>query len=169
MCARPRSTRRCPSAARARRRAGLCPSQPAGARFSPQVYDAHKVNAWTDDVTQKAVDALVRRPRHVHRVPRRPLTLSLRRAQRNKSPNFKYMVSCLVLQKRGAGLHSATLATWDAQSDGSCTIQWCVHVCVALSSLVGERALSEWRAVSLAGRRENRSIICLLTAFATAI
>ena len=65
---------------------------------SPQVYDAHKVNAWTDDVTHKAVDALVRSRTRGSAPPRRPFPrdaaarprprLSLRRAQRNKSPNF---------------------------------------------------------------------------------
>lgn len=34
---------------------------------------------------------------------------------------FKYVVSVVILQKTGAGLHTASSCYWDNQTDGSCT------------------------------------------------
>jgi len=48
------------------------------------VYEGSKVGAWTDEVTKIAVEELQR-----------------------MSPNFKYAVSCVVLQKKGAGFNTA--------------------------------------------------------------
>eukprot|EP01035_Chromulina_nebulosa_P009762 gene9762-13170_t len=35
------------------------------------------------------------------------------------SPNFKYLVSCIIVQKVGAGLHYESVAHWDAKSDAA--------------------------------------------------
>lgn len=37
---------------------------------------------------------------------------------------FKYLVTCTLMQKTGAGLHAATSCYWDASTDGSCTVKW---------------------------------------------
>ena len=137
MCARARSTRRCVLAADgARRAAALAPTHPRARSLAAGVRRAQgervdgrrdtkggrRFGTVANERERPAAPAAFLATPSLDRVPR----LSLRRAQRNKSPNFKYMVSCLVLQKRGAGLHSASLATWDAQTDGACTVQWCV-------------------------------------------
>ena len=146
---------------------------------SPQVYDAHKVNAWTDDVTQKAVDALVRSRTRGSAPPRRPC--SSRRRRSTASPVSRSVArseisrrisstwsraSCCRSEARGSTARPWRLGTRKAmgpvQFSGAC-------VCVALTSLVGERGFFLSGARSLAEHRENRSIICLLTAFATAI
>ena len=36
---------------------------------------------------------------------------------------FKYIVSCIIMQKNGAGLHTASSCFWDNQTDGSCTVR----------------------------------------------
>ena len=35
---------------------------------------------------------------------------------------FKYIVTCVIMQKNGAGLHTASSCYWDNSTDGSCTI-----------------------------------------------
>ena len=37
---------------------------------------------------------------------------------------FKYVVSVVILQKTGAGLHTASSCYWDNSTDGSCTVRW---------------------------------------------
>jgi hypothetical protein len=49
-----------------------------------QVYDAGRVGHWNDEITKIAIEELNR-----------------------LSANFKYAVSCLILQKRGAGFDVA--------------------------------------------------------------
>nr|ACO15040.1 Dynein light chain Tctex-type 1 [Caligus clemensi] len=37
---------------------------------------------------------------------------------------FKYIVTCVIAQKNGAGLHTASSRYWDNLTDGSCTVRW---------------------------------------------
>ena len=37
---------------------------------------------------------------------------------------FKYIVTCVLMQKNGAGLHTASSCYWDNSTDGSCTVRW---------------------------------------------
>ena len=37
---------------------------------------------------------------------------------------FKYIVTCVVLEKTGAGLTVASSTYWDKSMDGSCTVRW---------------------------------------------
>ena len=39
------------------------------------------------------------------------------------SSNFKYIVSCVVIQKKGAGLHMETAAHWDIKTDGDFVVR----------------------------------------------
>ncbi|KAJ1446191.1 Tctex-1 [Pelagophyceae sp. CCMP2097] len=80
-------------------------------------YDVKYQTQWSDAVTQTAVDALV-----------------------ELSPNFKFVVSCLLLELRESQVHSECVASWDPKTDGS------VH--------------AEWK---------NASMLCILHAFASAI
>ena len=34
-----------------------------------------------------------------------------------------FAVSCIIMQKNGAGLHTASSCFWDNQTDGSCTVR----------------------------------------------
>ena len=54
--------------------------------------------------------------------------------------SFKYIVSCVIMQKTGAGVVLATSCYWDKSMDGSCTVRW-----------------------------ENKTIYCILTVFGIAI
>mmetsp|Transcript_125492 Transcript_125492/g.366572 ORF Transcript_125492/g.366572 Transcript_125492/m.366572 type:complete len:123 (+) Transcript_125492:82-450(+) len=37
---------------------------------------------------------------------------------------FKYVVTCMIMQRNGAGVHSATSCWWDAGKDGVTTNVW---------------------------------------------
>jgi dynein light chain Tctex-type 1 len=37
---------------------------------------------------------------------------------------FKYIVTCLIMQKTGAGMHTAASCFWDSATDGSRTVRW---------------------------------------------
>ncbi|KAF7669575.1 hypothetical protein LDENG_00173810 [Lucifuga dentata] len=37
---------------------------------------------------------------------------------------FKYIVNCIIMQKNGAGLQTASSCFWDNSTDGSCTVRW---------------------------------------------
>ena len=54
---------------------------------------------------------------------------------------FKYVVTCVILEKIGAGLSLASSCYWDKEMDGSCTVRWenkttCIIVNVFGLSLV---------------------------------
>ncbi len=37
---------------------------------------------------------------------------------------FKYVVTCVIMQRNGAGLHTAASCFWDNDTDGSRTVRW---------------------------------------------
>lgn len=39
------------------------------------------------------------------------------------SSNFKYIVSCVIVQRKGAGLHMETAAHWDIKTDGDFVVR----------------------------------------------
>ncbi|XP_041831703.1 dynein light chain Tctex-type 1 [Melanotaenia boesemani] len=53
---------------------------------------------------------------------------------------FKYIVNCVIMQKTGAGLQTASSCFWDNATDGSCTVKW-----------------------------ENETMYCIITVFGLAI
>ena len=42
------------------------------------------------------------------------------------APNkpFKYIVTCIIMQRNGAGLHTASTCYWDTKTDGSASVRW---------------------------------------------
>lgn len=38
--------------------------------------------------------------------------------------NFFLSVTCMIMQKNGAGLHTASSCFWNNETDGSCTVRW---------------------------------------------
>ncbi|XP_075963145.1 dynein light chain Tctex-type 3-like isoform X1 [Anarhichas minor] len=64
-------------------------------------YNQNKVNQWTASIVEHSLTHLVKQGR--------PL---------------KYIVNCSIMQKSGAGLHTANSCYWDTATDGSCTVRW---------------------------------------------
>lgn len=67
----------------------------------PNSYQHIKVNQWTSNTVEQC----------------------LKRLTALGKP-FKYIVNCIILQKNGAGLHTASSCYWDNSTDGSCTVRW---------------------------------------------
>uniref|UniRef100_A0A3P9QGQ3 Dynein light chain Tctex-type 3 n=1 Tax=Poecilia reticulata TaxID=8081 RepID=A0A3P9QGQ3_POERE len=80
-------------------------------------YNHNKVNQWTANIVEHSLTHLVKQGRP-----------------------FKYIVNCTIMQKSGAGLHTANSCYWDTTTDGSCTVRW-----------------------------ENRTIYCVVSVFAVAM
>lgn len=66
-----------------------------------QVYSDQYVNQWVNAICEMAMGKL----------------------NELKKP-FKYVVSCLIMQKNGAGVHCSHSAFWDTTSDGMTTLVW---------------------------------------------
>lgn len=80
-------------------------------------YQQDKVNQWSATVSEQTLSAL---------------------SKMRKS--FKYVVTCSIMQKTGAGLHTASSCYWDSATDGTCTVRW-----------------------------ENKTMYCVVTVFGLAI
>ncbi|XP_003966694.1 dynein light chain Tctex-type 3-like [Takifugu rubripes] len=64
-------------------------------------YSQNQVNKWTASIVERCLAQLVK-----------------------QGKAYKYIVTCAVMQKTGAGLHSANSCYWDTSMDGSCTVRW---------------------------------------------
>ena len=51
------------------------------------------------------------------------IELTMKRLKELNQP-FKYIVTCAIMQKNGAGLHMATSTFWDNSSDGEIHSTW---------------------------------------------
>ncbi|PNJ79162.1 DYNLT1 isoform 2 [Pongo abelii] len=68
-------------------------------------YQHSKVNQWTTNVVEQTLSQLTK-----------------------LGKPFKYIVTCVIMQKNGAGLHTASSCFWDSSTDGMTFI----HVCEVL-------------------------------------
>lgn len=64
-------------------------------------YQHNKVSQWTSNVVEMCLNQLTKLNRP-----------------------FKYIVTAVIMQKNGAGLHTASSCFWDNGTDGSCTLRW---------------------------------------------
>lgn len=64
-------------------------------------YNSKKVNEWTNSIVQNCLKDL--------QALARP---------------FKYIITCIIMQKTGAGLNSTTSMQWDVSKDGHCKVPW---------------------------------------------
>ena len=37
---------------------------------------------------------------------------------------FKFVVTCIIMQKNGAGMHTSATCHWDTEKDGYCKVPW---------------------------------------------
>eukprot|EP00871_Galdieria_phlegrea_P002786 jgi/Galph1/3508/GphlegSOOS_G2146.1 len=63
-------------------------------------YEHSKTVEWTNQICEKILNKMV-----------------------EQGKPFKYIVSCSLLQRRGAGFHTATTCYWDAECDQCCTVK----------------------------------------------
>jgi len=69
--------------------------------LSAQVYNPKKVNDWTTAIVESVLKGL-----------------------QNLAKSYKYVVTCIIMQKNGAGLNTSSTCFWDAKTDGSCSVRW---------------------------------------------
>eukprot|EP00161_Ancyromonas_sigmoides_P000621 TRINITY_DN1047_c0_g1_i1.p2 TRINITY_DN1047_c0_g1~~TRINITY_DN1047_c0_g1_i1.p2 ORF type:complete len:132 (-),score=99.21 TRINITY_DN1047_c0_g1_i1:48-392(-) len=79
-----------------------------------QAYAHGKVGQWTSNIVEQC----------------------LKRLSALNKP-FKYVVTCLVMQRNGAGLHTASSCYWDNTTDGSCTFRWDGKFIVVITTVFG--------------------------------
>lgn len=64
-------------------------------------YNSKKVNEWTNNI----------------------VTNCLKDLQALARP-FKYIITCIIMQKTGAGLNTSASMHWDSTKDGFCKVPW---------------------------------------------
>lgn len=64
-------------------------------------YNPKKVNEWTNTI----------------------VATCLKKLQELERP-FKYVITCIIMQKNGAGMNTASSQLWDANKDGMCKVPW---------------------------------------------
>mmetsp|Transcript_25175 Transcript_25175/g.54995 ORF Transcript_25175/g.54995 Transcript_25175/m.54995 type:complete len:114 (+) Transcript_25175:660-1001(+) len=69
--------------------------------LSSASYQHNKIGQWTSNVIEGCMKRL-----------------------KDLNKPFKYIVTSIIVQKNGAGLHMATSCFWDNTSDGSATLRW---------------------------------------------
>mmetsp|Transcript_196 Transcript_196/g.379 ORF Transcript_196/g.379 Transcript_196/m.379 type:complete len:122 (+) Transcript_196:108-473(+) len=69
--------------------------------LSNTVYDKKKLNGWCNRVVEGCIKGVLKMDKP-----------------------FKYVVTCILMQKNGAGLTTTATCYWDQQTDGVCTIPW---------------------------------------------
>jgi dynein light chain Tctex-type 1 len=84
-------------------------------------YNSKKVNEWTNTIVQTCLKEL----------------------QALDTP-FKYIVTCIIMQKNGAGLNTSFSAHWDTTKDGYCKVPWqnstmhCIVTVYGLSVIIDD-------------------------------
>ena len=64
-------------------------------------YNPKKVNEWTNTI----------------------VATCLKKLQELERP-FKYVITCIIMQKNGAGMNTSSSQLWDANKDGMCKVPW---------------------------------------------
>ena len=89
-------------------------SQSIEACLSNALYSHAKVSQWTSSVVESVLKKLT-----------------------GLQKPFKYIVTAVIMEKTGAGLHTASSCYWDNQTDGSCTVRWDGKNMYAIVSVYG--------------------------------
>ncbi|UJR13732.1 hypothetical protein I4U23_000742 [Adineta vaga] len=79
-----------------------------------KTYEHNQVNRWSADIVDQTLTELT-----------------------NLKKPFKYIVHAVLMQKNGAGIHTASSCFWDNTTDGSCTVRWENKYVYAIVSVFG--------------------------------
>ncbi|XP_052001072.1 dynein light chain Tctex-type 1-like [Xyrauchen texanus] len=77
-------------------------------------YQHNRINQWTSSIVESSLSQLTK-----------------------LGKPFKYIVTCIIMQKNGAGLHTASSCFWDNTTDGSCTLRWENKTMYCIVSVLG--------------------------------
>uniref|UniRef100_A0A0X3PQ82 Dynein light chain Tctex-type 1 n=1 Tax=Schistocephalus solidus TaxID=70667 RepID=A0A0X3PQ82_SCHSO len=76
-------------------------------------YVHSKVNQWTSTIIEQVLNQLTKLGKPFKYIGNIQVLLS-----------NSMLVTCVIMQKCGAGLHTASSCYWDNTTDGSCTVRW---------------------------------------------
>ncbi|KAF3421917.1 hypothetical protein E2986_01462 [Frieseomelitta varia] len=84
-------------------------------------YQHNKVNQWTSNVVEGCLGNLTKLQK-----PYKYIGMYLTVHKNSFFIELKKTVpvTCTIMQKNGAGLHTASSCYWDNATDGSCTVRW---------------------------------------------
>jgi len=91
----------------------------AAIRFNPDEVKAH-INKGIEPVLKPCTQF---DPKQVHSWTITIIDEVLKNLTQANKP-FKYIVTCIIMQRNGAGLHTASTCYWDTKTDGSCSVRW---------------------------------------------
>lgn len=66
-----------------------------------RVYNSKEVQNWVNSISDNVIKSMT-----------------------DYNKNFKFMVTCIIMQKNDAGLNVASTCYWNSQVDGYCTVKW---------------------------------------------
>jgi len=89
----------------------------------PQTFEYDEVKGFIDQAIEPVLGTHIYNPKKVHDWTSSIVEGILKNLQNINKP-FKYVVTCLIMQRNGAGLHTASTCFWDPKSDGSCSVRW---------------------------------------------
>jgi dynein light chain Tctex-type 1 len=89
----------------------------------PQNFEYDEVKLLIDQAIEPVLGQSVYQPKKVHGWCSQVVEGALKNLQTAAKP-FKYVVTCIIMQKNGAGLHTASTCYWDTLTDGSCSVRW---------------------------------------------
>ncbi|EFA78409.1 cytoplasmic dynein light chain [Heterostelium album PN500] len=94
-------------------------------------------------ILKDAVDVTIQNQQYQHsKVPQWTSSVidhSMKKLQELNRP-FKYIVTCTIFQKVGAGFHTASSCLWDTNTDGNCSYRWENKTMYCITSVFGCRA-----------------------------
>ncbi|KAH0569438.1 Tctex-1 family protein [Spironucleus salmonicida] len=100
---------------------------------------AEEINSIVKDILESLLASVTYQHSRISQLTEQVIEEVLKKLVAQKRP-YKYLVSAVIMQRTGAGLHTACSAFWDTTSDGVAVVRW-----------------------------ENRSIYCVVTIFGVAI
>jgi len=89
----------------------------------PSNFEYEEVKSAIDSAIEPVLGTSQYQPKKVHDWTSAIVEGVLKNVQVFNKP-FKYVVTCIIMQKNGAGLHTASTCFWDTKTDGSCSVRW---------------------------------------------
>lgn len=100
---------------------------------------AEEVSSIVKDTVDSTLGSMTYQASRVKQLTETVIDEVLKKLVAQRKP-YKYLVSCVIMQRTGAGLHMACSAYWDTTTDGVAIARW-----------------------------ENRSMYCVVTVFGLSI
>jgi dynein light chain Tctex-type 1 len=131
-------------------------------------YDATKVNLWTNMVIDSCLKGLqgLGKPFKYIGLCFEHCTMMPSFIARNQGRAVCVAVTCIIMQKNGAGMHTAAAAFWDTRKDGACC-SFSIHFKLAIVFVTAPFFLTTLGMCKVPW--ENATMHCIVTVFGLAV